>query len=58
MNWFGTKLGETDANKGTVGGGVGKYLNSAKRPLDSTSGSGQDDGQKKRKVGFGDFEGW
>jgi len=57
MNWFGTKLGETDASKGAVGGGVGKYL-SLKRPLDAASGAAEDDGQKKRKVGFGNFEGW
>jgi peptidyl-prolyl cis-trans isomerase-like protein 2 len=59
MNWFGTKLGEEDTNKGTGGGGVGRYLN-LKRPLDSSPvvSVGNQDVQKKRKLGFSDFEGW
>lgn len=68
MNWFGTKLGSgPDLGSGTgtgdVGltGGVGRYLN-LKRPLDGASNPignvpVEEDG-KKRKLGFGDFEGW
>jgi len=66
MNWFGTKLGSgPDLGSGTGGvgsaGGVGRYLN-LKRPLDSTPGPiggiPAEEGAKKRKLGFGDFEGW
>ncbi|KZT30604.1 cyclophilin-like protein [Neolentinus lepideus HHB14362 ss-1] len=68
MNWFGVKVGT--ANKPTVrgGGGVGKYLNlnaNNKRPLNVASPApaaalevGAVEGKKKRKLGFGDFEGW
>ena len=66
MNWFGTKLGSgPDLGPGTgeVGsaGGVGRYLN-LKRPLDGApnpigSASAEECG-KKRKLGFGNFEGW
>lgn len=44
---------------GAVGGGVGKYLN-AKRPLEESrpGDSAEGDGKKKRKIGFGEFEGW
>jgi len=59
MNWFGTKLGEGGhASKGLDVGGVGKYLN-LKRPMESAAPvGGQEESQKKRRVGFGDFEGW
>lgn len=66
MNWFGTKLGSgPDLGSGTGGagsaGGVGRYLN-LKRPLDGAPNPiGKDpteEGIKKRKLGFGDFEGW
>jgi peptidyl-prolyl cis-trans isomerase-like protein 2 len=36
--------------------GVGRYLN-MKRPLE-TAIKPTDDSKKKRKLGFGDFEGW
>lgn len=66
MNWFGTKLGSgPDLGPGTGGvgsaGGVGRYLN-LKRPLDGApnpiSSVPGEEGTKKRKLGFGDFEGW
>lgn len=66
MNWFGTKLGTgPDLGSGTGGvgstGGVGRYLN-LKRPLDGgpnpIGGVPAEEGGKKRKLGFGDFEGW
>jgi peptidyl-prolyl cis-trans isomerase-like protein 2 len=59
VNWFGLKVGTGSAGHeggGTVG--VGKYLN-LKRPLEGkVAGGAVDDGKKKRKIGFGDFEGW
>jgi peptidyl-prolyl cis-trans isomerase-like protein 2 len=57
VNWFGVKVGTGSSAFGgsdNVGGTVGKYLN-IKRPLKSASDS---DSKKKRKIGFGDFEGW
>lgn len=65
VNWFGVKLGlDKPAANGTNGsraGGVGKYLN-LKRPLESAApgqGSVEDEeGKKKRKVGFGNFDSW
>jgi len=74
VNWFGLKVGSNSAAFGTGesgAGGVGKYLNlggsdagNLKRPqavVSSTSndsGSVLDEPKKKRKLGFGDFEGW
>lgn len=68
VNWFGTRIGGGDAAFGGKGstGGVGRYLNvSGKRLRDegtpAASGGGGDVGQetkKKKKLGFGDFEGW
>lgn len=69
INWFGEKVGAahtiigSSAATGAVGKGVGKYLNAAKRPLEGasalSSGNGVGEpGQKKRKTGFGEFEGW
>ena len=57
MNWFGEKLG----SKGTIfgsdtGSSVGKYL-SLKRPQEPGASAGAE-AKKKRKLGFGDFEGW
>ena len=61
INWFGVKVG-TDPATSTVGGGVGKYLNiNAKRPMEPVSVSALgplEDGKKKRRIGFGNFEGW
>ena len=60
VNWFGVKVGtnSTAFGAGSVGGGVGKYLN-LKRPVEGNSAGGTgEDGKKKRKIGFGEFEGW
>ncbi|KAF9569876.1 peptidylprolyl isomerase-like protein 2 [Agrocybe pediades] len=62
VNWFGTKIGTDNSvlNSGATGDvGVGKYLN-LKRPQSSipnSSGTGEEP-KKKRKIGFGEFEGW
>ena len=60
INWFGLKVGTGSAAfGGGAAGGVGKYLNS-KRPLEgsgTTRGGGATEA-KKRKIGFGEFEGW
>lgn len=60
-NWFGVKIG-TEKSGSAGAGGVGKYLNlkTAKRPAESQvdAGAPQDEGKKKRKLGFGNFEGW
>lgn len=37
--------------------GVGKYLN-VKRRQETIAVSEKDEARKKRKVGFGNFEGW
>ncbi|KAF7985286.1 hypothetical protein HWV62_6439 [Athelia sp. TMB] len=64
INWFGEKVGtgNTVVGAAVVGGSVGKYLQGAKRPLERTSTPdgriGSQPGQKKRKIGFGEFEGW
>jgi peptidyl-prolyl cis-trans isomerase-like 2 len=59
VNWFGMKVGTGNAAIETGRtGGVGKYLN-LKRPMEGTTvGGPRDEGKKKRKIGFGDFEGW
>ncbi|KAM5530108.1 hypothetical protein V8D89_016217 [Ganoderma adspersum] len=61
INWFGVKVG-TDRATSAAGGGVGKYLNiNAKRPIETVSMSAPaplEEGKKKRRIGFGDFEGW
>jgi len=56
INWFGVKVGTGSSAFGSdgVGGAVGKYL-SVKRPLDSAS---DNDPKKRKKIGFGDFDGW
>jgi peptidyl-prolyl cis-trans isomerase-like 2 len=56
VNWFGVKVGTGSSAFGSddVGGVVGKYL-SVKRPLGLVPDS---DLKKKRKIGFGDFDGW
>jgi hypothetical protein len=59
INWFGTKVGvrNSEARPETVVGGVGKYLNlNLKRQADG--GGIVEDGKKKRRTGFGDFDGW
>ncbi|KAM6498398.1 Cyclophilin-like domain containing protein [Amanita muscaria] len=58
MNWFGEKLGSNQTIFGSAGGGVGKYLN-LKRPSGSDPVAGDaEEPKKKRKMGFGEFEGW
>nr|VWO94322.1 Peptidyl-prolyl cis-trans isomerase 8 [Ganoderma boninense] len=61
INWFGVKVG-TDRAANSAGGGVGKYLNiNAKRSIETVSVSASaplEEGKKKRRIGFGDFEGW
>ncbi|THV07668.1 cyclophilin-like protein [Dendrothele bispora CBS 962.96] len=64
MNWFGIKVGSDTPSTATssvgVGSGVGKYLN-LKRPQETVVSNigGNDEGsKKKRKIGFGDFDGW
>ena len=56
INWFGVKVGTGSSAFGSddVGGAVGKYL-SVKRPLGSAS---DNDSKKRKKIGFGDFDGW
>lgn len=66
MNWFGVKVGTEAQPAIAAGGGVGKYLNikaNNKRPLSAASPApeadiGVEEGKKKRRLGFGDFEGW
>ncbi|KAL4241675.1 Peptidyl-prolyl cis-trans isomerase-like 2 [Abortiporus biennis] len=69
INWFGVKVG-ANASSGVGSGGVGKYLNvasnnaptttTAKRPATALSDSipAPEEGKKKRKIGFGNFDGW
>jgi len=59
INWFGMKVGTGNSafRSEAVDGGVGKYLN-LKRPLEAGGEGTADDGKKKRKTGFGDFDGW
>ncbi|ESK97969.1 cyclophilin family peptidyl-prolyl cis-trans isomerase cyp8 [Moniliophthora roreri MCA 2997] len=59
-NWFGIKIGASTngTTSGKTGGSVGKYLN-LKRPGDDAVGqASQEESKKKRRLGFGDFEGW
>lgn len=65
LNWFGVKLGNEKSAAGVVGGGVGKYLQvsrtsaAPKRPASKIASPDiPEDGKKKRKIGFGGFEGW
>ncbi len=61
VNWFGTRVGTNSTIFGSEGGtGVGKYLNTAKRPSETlgSGGGGTEEVKKKRKIGFGNFEGW
>ncbi|PPQ64756.1 hypothetical protein CVT26_002700 [Gymnopilus dilepis] len=61
ITWFGTKIGadSKSTSSGATGGiGVGKYLD-LKRPASaSTIVGGSEEPKKKRKIGFGNFEGW
>jgi peptidyl-prolyl cis-trans isomerase-like protein 2 len=61
MNWFGGQVGSvpTAIGNNSAGVGVGKYLNTLKRPLGAPpSNSLPDPDKKKRKVGFGNFDAW
>lgn len=65
LNWFGEKLGAEKPVGGAVGGGVGKYLQAGgaagapKRPAPTaTLPDASEDSKKRRKVGFGNFDGW
>ena len=66
INWFGVKVGLDKSNVGSGGGGgVGKYLNAGsappapKRPAVAVSVvDASEAAKKKRKIGFGSFEGW
>ncbi|EKM83588.1 hypothetical protein AGABI1DRAFT_50865 [Agaricus bisporus var. burnettii JB137-S8] len=64
VNWFGLKVGSSNATFGTEDngvGGVGKYLslnNKRSRPPNGVTSVVPDDTKKKRKLGFGDFESW
>ncbi|KAF5385489.1 hypothetical protein D9757_005379 [Collybiopsis confluens] len=57
INWFGVKVGSDAPTSDNVQtGGVGKYLNlNLKRPQAS---EGPEGSSKKRRKGFGNFEGW
>ncbi|KIJ68568.1 hypothetical protein HYDPIDRAFT_82284 [Hydnomerulius pinastri MD-312] len=62
INWFGVKVGAGDLppGGGVVGAGVGKYLG-AKRQLEQEAprkDAPVDESKKKRRTGFGSFEGW
>ncbi|KAF8585515.1 cyclophilin-like protein [Ramaria rubella] len=66
VNWFGVRLGAgaVDAVLGANGNGtpgVGKYLN-LKRPREEPASMvemhGAQETKKRKKIGFGDFEGW
>ncbi len=61
VNWFGVKIGTEPPKLGfegeTGGSVIGKYI-SLKRPQEAVVPRVADDTKKKRKIGFGDFEGW
>ncbi|EKM61222.1 uncharacterized protein PHACADRAFT_247695 [Phanerochaete carnosa HHB-10118-sp] len=64
INWFGEKVGVEKSAGGLTGVGVGKYLHlggnaPTKRPAPAlTVPSVAEETKKKRKIGFGEFEGW
>ncbi|KIK70870.1 hypothetical protein GYMLUDRAFT_79070 [Collybiopsis luxurians FD-317 M1] len=66
INWFGltsgkkVKVGSEAPAKDQVGtGGVGKYLNlNLKRPQAVGSATVSEEPSKRRRMGFGNFEGW
>ncbi|KAJ3552031.1 hypothetical protein NM688_g4373 [Phlebia brevispora] len=66
INWFGVKVGTDKSGNGVQGGGgVGKYLNigavtnTQKRTIENaTPAETPELTKKKRKIGFGSFEGW
>ncbi|KAI9461809.1 cyclophilin-like domain-containing protein [Boletus coccyginus] len=61
INWFGVKVGATDEfSSNASSAGVGKYLGN-KRPL-ALEGDDKalpaEESKKRKRLGFGDFEGW
>lgn len=65
INWFGVKLGSNAPGANGASGGVGKYLNgvaasSLKRPAEAlvASPGAPEEGKKKRRIGFGNFDAW
>ncbi|QRV90462.1 peptidyl-prolyl cis-trans isomerase, cyclophilin-type protein [Ceratobasidium sp. AG-Ba] len=61
MNWFGQRIGEVSAKGGSANdSGVGKYLKlDAPLPQAKADASAIGvEGKKKRKLGFGNFDGW
>jgi hypothetical protein len=63
MNWFGEAVGSNASGEsspairsGVPGGSVGKYLKRAREA--PAAGEDAEDQPKKRKVGWGNFEGW
>jgi peptidyl-prolyl cis-trans isomerase-like protein 2 len=63
VNWFGVKLAKEAGIAGNSAneGGVGKYLNLKRTRdviVDKPVAQVEDKDVKKRKIGFGDFEGW
>ncbi|KIY63720.1 cyclophilin-like protein [Cylindrobasidium torrendii FP15055 ss-10] len=65
MNWFGTRVGTEGVLGGDVGkGGIGKYLGNAVAPAPAAAAAvkrpapAAEEPKKKRKTGFGNFEGW
>ena len=60
INWFGVKVGSNNSTltlEENGSGGVGKYLG-LKRPQRSSETTVAHDAKKKRRIGFGNFEGW
>lgn len=61
LNWFGVKVGASDGLSSSLAGtGIGKYLG-GKRLLEvegDNKVSPGDEPKKKKRLGFGDFEGW
>jgi len=57
VNWFGVKVGSSKPTLTSESGGVGKYLD-LKRSIDTIETAQTEDIKKKRKIGFGNFEGW
>ncbi|KAN0100524.1 Cyclophilin-like domain containing protein [Tylopilus felleus] len=61
VNWFGVKVGTRDESPGSSPSvGVGKYLGN-KRPLELDGvhkALPAEESKKKKRLGFGDFEGW
>lgn len=61
MNWFGVKLKMDNPDIGPNSShGVGKYIN-VKRARDAPTVGDENDpdnAQKKRKMGFGNFDSW